>query len=72
MADDPGSKAFCNGLTETLTAKLTQLTGSYPLQVVPTSEIRTEGVTSVEQARKPLAWAWSWKEVCTATAARFA
>ena len=52
MADDPGSKAFCNGLTETLTAKLTQLTGDYPLQVVPTSEIRTEGVTSVEQARK--------------------
>jgi serine/threonine-protein kinase len=52
MADDPGSKAFCNGLTETLTAKLTQLTGSYPLQVVPTSEIRAEGVTSVEQARK--------------------
>ena len=52
MADDPGSKAFCNGLTETLTAKLTQLTDNYPLQVVPTSEIRTEGVTSVEQARK--------------------
>jgi eukaryotic-like serine/threonine-protein kinase len=52
MADDPGSKAFCNGLTETLTAKLTQLTDNYPLQVVPTSEIRSEGVTSVEQARK--------------------
>jgi tetratricopeptide (TPR) repeat protein/serine/threonine protein kinase len=52
MADDAGSKAFCNGLTETLTAKLTQLTGNYPLQVVPTSEIRTEGVLSVEQARK--------------------
>jgi serine/threonine protein kinase/tetratricopeptide (TPR) repeat protein/TolB-like protein len=52
MADDPGSKAFCNGLTETLTAKLTQLTDSYPLQVVPTSEVRSEGVTSVEQARK--------------------
>ena len=51
-AADPGSNAFCNGLTETLTAKLTQLTGNYPLQVVPTSEIRTEGVTSVEQARK--------------------
>ena len=51
-ANDPGSNAFCNGLTETLTAKLTQLTGNYPLQVVPTSEIRTEGVTSVEQARK--------------------
>src|SRR5882724_10665775 len=52
MADDPGSKAFCNGLTETLTAKLTQLTDNEPLQVVPTSEIRAEGVASVEQARK--------------------
>ncbi len=51
-ANDPGSSAFCNGLTETLTAKLTQLSGNYPLQVVPTSEIRSEGVTSVEQARK--------------------
>ena len=50
--DDPGAKAFCDGLTDTLTAKLTQLTGSYPLQVVPTSEIRAEGVTSVEQARR--------------------
>ena len=47
-----GSKAFCNGLTETLTAKLTQLTDNYPLQVVPTSEIRAEAVNSVEQARK--------------------
>ena len=52
MADDASSKAFCNGLTETLTAKLTQLTDNYPLQVVPTSEIRAEGVSSVEQARK--------------------
>src|SRR5713226_2227998 len=51
-AADSSSSAFCNGLTETLTAKLTQLTGNYPLQVAPTSEIRTEGVTSVEQARK--------------------
>jgi serine/threonine protein kinase/tetratricopeptide (TPR) repeat protein len=51
-ANDPGSSAFCNGLTETLTAKLTQLSGNYPLQVVPTSEIRSEGVTSVDQARK--------------------
>lgn len=52
MADDPGSKAFCNGLTETVTAKLTQLTDNYPLQVVASSEVRSEGVTSVEQARK--------------------
>ncbi len=50
--DDPGARAFCDGLTETLAAKLTQLSGSYPLQVVPTSEIRAESITSVEQARK--------------------
>jgi tetratricopeptide (TPR) repeat protein len=50
--DDPGAKAFGDGLTDTLTAKLTQLTGNYPLQVVPTSEVRAGGITSVEQARK--------------------
>jgi tetratricopeptide (TPR) repeat protein/TolB-like protein len=49
---DPGTKAFCDGLTETLAAKLTQLTGNYPLQVVPTSEVRDEGISSVEQARR--------------------
>ena len=50
--EDPGTRAFCNGLTETLAVKLTQLSGSNPLQVVPTSEIRAEGITNVEQARK--------------------
>jgi len=51
-ATDANSKAFSDGLTETVAAKLTQLTGSYPLQVVPTSEVRSEGVTSAEQARR--------------------
>jgi len=50
--NDPSTKAFCDGLTETLAAKLTQLSGNHPLQVVPTSEVRAEGVTSVEQAKK--------------------
>jgi serine/threonine protein kinase/tetratricopeptide (TPR) repeat protein len=50
--NDPGTKAFCDGLTETLAAKLTQLSGNHPLQVVPTSEVRAEGVTNVEQAKK--------------------
>ena len=50
--DDPGARAFCDGLTETLAAKLTQLSGSYPFEVVPTSEIRAQSITSVEQARK--------------------
>lgn len=51
-SDDPGVRAFCAGLTQTLTAKLTQLTGAYPLQVVPISEIGANKVSSVEQARR--------------------
>jgi serine/threonine protein kinase/tetratricopeptide (TPR) repeat protein len=50
--EDPSSKAFSDGLTETLAAKLTQLSGSSPLQVVPPSEIRGEGITTIDQARK--------------------
>lgn len=50
--EDPGTKALCNGLTETLAVKLTQLSGGNPVQVVPASEIRAEGITNVEQARK--------------------
>ena len=50
--EDPSTTAFCNGLTEMLAVKLTQLSSSTPLQVVPTSEIRAEGISSVERARK--------------------
>jgi serine/threonine-protein kinase len=51
---DPGAHAFSQGLSEALTAKLTQLTEKHPLQVVPASEIRTQAVTSVQQARMGL------------------
>jgi len=44
--------AFDAGLTEALTAKLTQLTGNGSLQVVPASEIRAKGVSTAEQARR--------------------
>ncbi|HEV8525591.1 MAG TPA: tetratricopeptide repeat protein [Terriglobales bacterium] len=50
-SDDPDARAFAQGLTETLTAKLTQLTDKYPLQVVPVSEIREQKINSVQQAR---------------------
>jgi len=50
--NSPGAKAFCDGLTDTLTARLTKLAGNRPLQVVPASEVRAENVNSVEQARK--------------------
>src|SRR5262249_32494054 len=50
--EDPNTKALCSGLTETVAVKLTQLSGGYPVQIVPTSEVRSEGITSIEQARK--------------------
>jgi len=49
---DPNERAFTDGLTETLTIKLAQLTDKYPLQVVPPSEIRNVNVRTVDQARR--------------------
>jgi serine/threonine-protein kinase len=43
--------AFADGLTEALTAKLTQLTTSRSLQVAPAAEVRTRKVDSVHDAR---------------------
>ena len=51
-AGDADSRAFSDGLTESLAAKLKRLASRYPLQVVPPSEILAERITSVEQARK--------------------
>ena len=49
---DPQSTAFCDGLTETLTVKLTQLTTSQPIQVVPASEVRSKRIASAREARQ--------------------
>lgn len=54
VGGDPKTAAFGDGLTETLTAKLTQLTDRYPLQVVPASEMRAHHLTSVGQAHQEL------------------
>jgi len=51
VGEDPGARAFAQGLGETLTGKLAQLTDNYSLQVAPPSEIRSQKVDSVEQAR---------------------
>jgi len=50
--DDPQSAALEYGLADTLATRLTKLTGSRPLQIVPASEIRAKGVTTLEQARQ--------------------
>jgi serine/threonine-protein kinase len=52
VGDDAQTEAFGAGLTETLTAKLTQLTGDPSLQVVPATEIRGKHVSTVDEARK--------------------
>jgi len=52
VSDDAQTAAFGAGLTETLTAKLTQLTGDPSLQVVPATEIRGKHVSTVDEARK--------------------
>jgi len=54
VSGDEKSKAFCDGLVETLTAKLTQLTERGSLQVVPARETHERKVNSVEQARLEL------------------
>ena len=45
-------KPFSDGLTETLTAKLTQLTVDPTLQVVPAPEIRAKGASTIDDVRK--------------------
>ncbi len=43
--------AFDEGLVETLTSRLTQLTEAHPLAVIPSSEMRAKKVTTVDAAR---------------------
>ena len=50
----PGVHTFAEGLGDTLTAKLTQLTASHPIQVAPASEIYKRGISDVDEARKEL------------------
>lgn len=51
-SDDAKEKPFSDGLTETLTAKLTQLTVDPTLQVVPAPEVRARGVSRIDDIRK--------------------
>jgi eukaryotic-like serine/threonine-protein kinase len=52
VGGDAQTVAFGAGLAETLTAKLTQLSGDRSLQVVPATEIRAKHTTTVDDARK--------------------
>jgi serine/threonine-protein kinase len=52
VGGDPEAGAFSDGLSETLSAKLTELARSHSLQVVPATEVRTQGVKTADQARR--------------------
>jgi serine/threonine-protein kinase len=47
-------QAYGEGLTETLSAKLTSLTAAHQLQVAPPSEVHTLKIDSAEKARREL------------------
>src|SRR3954464_1303779 len=47
-------QAYGDGLTETLSAKLTQLTAAHQLQVAPPSEVHALKIDSPEKARREL------------------
>jgi serine/threonine protein kinase/tetratricopeptide (TPR) repeat protein len=51
-SDDAQARAFSKGLSATLSLRLAQLTGHYPVQVVPPGEITNQEIQYAEQARK--------------------
>jgi len=51
---DESSRAFANGLTDTLSAKLGEISDRYQLQVVPGFEVRAQKVSDAQRARTML------------------
>src|SRR3990170_5487289 len=51
IGGNPQDQVHCDGLTETVTARLTQLTLAPDLQVSPAGDVRRRAVASVEEAR---------------------
>ena len=52
VSADGDGRAFSDGITEALAARLTELTASYPVEIVGPREIRGKSVQDAEQARK--------------------
>ena len=51
-ANDANSQAFAEGLTESISMRLTQLTSSYPLQIVPPRDVAADSIRTAQQARR--------------------
>jgi serine/threonine-protein kinase len=54
LSGDADNQAYSNGLTETLTSRLMQLSSARPVDVVPALEITTRNIRDVDAARKEL------------------
>ena len=54
IGGDHENQVLCRGLTDLLTTRLTQISKQYGVEVVPASEVRTQNVTSVDDAQKKL------------------
>jgi len=54
VTPDASNRAMSDGLSETLSAKLSHLSDRYPIAVVSPSEARMQGVTNIDEARKTL------------------
>src|SRR4030095_3076506 len=52
VGGDPGSRSFSDGLVEVVTGQLTQIARQSALDVVPASDIQSEGITSPRDARR--------------------
>lgn len=53
-SQDHSAQAFSDGLVETVSAKLSRISDGQKLQVIPAWEVRSQGVTTPEQAEKAL------------------
>ncbi len=51
-ANDASSQAFAEGLTESISMRLTQLTRSYPLEIVPPRDLAADSIRTAQQARR--------------------
>ena len=54
IGEGPENRALSRGLTELITVRLAQASQRYGFEVIPASEIRSQEITSADQARKKL------------------
>jgi tetratricopeptide (TPR) repeat protein len=54
IGGNPENQALCRGLTDLVTARMVQASKRLAVEVVPASEVRAQGVTSAEDARRKL------------------